>query len=193
MKSKKNHRRGQTNRHGGGSMFMTPHSHLDHFHAHVHTHSSEKPAHALRTTHCLADLFKSQELCLSFPTSCSQKYLWASSVAFFFSPVCICIDCTYYSRASVESPEMESIACLISTYRWCKVILKSNHLKWVEFLVSCRFLPVPHLPFHVSVSPFPSSSPPPPLLLPPTSVLQLRLQQRRAREQLADQGIMPRE
>lgn len=52
-------------------------------HTHTHTQSSEKHAHALRTTHCLADLFKSQELCLSFPTSCSQKYLWASSVVFF--------------------------------------------------------------------------------------------------------------
>ena len=41
-------------------------------HTHTHTH---RCAHALRTTHCRADLFKRQELCLSFPTSCSQKYL----------------------------------------------------------------------------------------------------------------------
>lgn len=52
-------------------------------HTHTHTQSTQKRAHTLRTTHCLADLFKSQELCLSFPTSCSQKYLWASSVVFF--------------------------------------------------------------------------------------------------------------
>lgn len=65
-KRKKNsHRHEQTNRRGGGSVFMTPHSHLDHFHAHVRTQGSEK--RALQTTHCWADLFKSQELCLSFP------------------------------------------------------------------------------------------------------------------------------
>ncbi|MEQ2168423.1 hypothetical protein GOODEAATRI_014248 [Goodea atripinnis] len=44
-------------------------------HTHTHRHSSENCTHMLWTTHCLVDLFKSQELCLSFPTSCSQKYL----------------------------------------------------------------------------------------------------------------------
>lgn len=55
----------QTNRPGGGSVFMTPHSHLDHFHAHVRTQGSKK--RSVQTTHCRAYLFKSQELCLSFP------------------------------------------------------------------------------------------------------------------------------
>lgn len=97
----KSHRRKQTNRHGGGSMFMTPHSHLDHFYTHIHTQSSEKHAHALRTTHCLADLFKSQELCLSFPTSCSQKYLWASSVVFFLSVFCMHMHIQYIMHTCV--------------------------------------------------------------------------------------------
>lgn len=43
---RKSHRHKQTNRHGGGSMFMTLHSHLDHF-------STLKCAHNLQTTHCL--------------------------------------------------------------------------------------------------------------------------------------------
>lgn len=60
----KSHRHMQTERRGGDSMFMTPHSHLDHCY-------TQKRARMQQTTHRLVDLFKSQELCLSFRTSCS--------------------------------------------------------------------------------------------------------------------------
>lgn len=67
-------------------------SHLGHYcthtHMHAHGHSRENHTHMPWTTHCLADLFKSQELCLSFPTSCSQKYLRESSVVFY---ECVCV------------------------------------------------------------------------------------------------------
>lgn len=84
----RNHRHKQTHRHGGGSVFMTPHSHLDDVYTHIH--SMQKCAHTPRTTHCWGDLFKSQELCLSFATSCSQKYLWTCSVVFSMFWACIC-------------------------------------------------------------------------------------------------------
>lgn len=61
---------------------------------HTHTEHAEKCT-APWTTHCWADLFKSQELCLSFATSCSQKYLWACNAVWFFScflHAYVCID-----------------------------------------------------------------------------------------------------
>lgn len=157
-------------------MFMTPHSHLDHFHAHVHTHTARRNLRMHCGPHTALQICLKARSCVYHSQHPAHRNICEQAVLFLFSPVCICIDCTYYSRASVESPEMS-----------------------INSLFDFRFLPVPYLPFHISVSPFPSfffffcSSPPPPLLLPPTSVLQLRLQQRRTREQLADQGIMPRE
>lgn len=85
-----------TNRHWGVSMFMTLNSHLDSPHTHTHMQGIVKRVHMLWTTHCRADLFKSQELCLSFPTSCSQKYLWASCAVLCVFSVCICAH-TYVS------------------------------------------------------------------------------------------------
>lgn len=72
------------------------------------------------------------------------------------------------------------------------LFFKSNPvlLSALQYLSFLTFLSVPYLSFHTLVSPslllffsFPTL----------TSVLQLRLQQRRTRKQLADQGIMPRE
>lgn len=80
---------------------------------HTHTHMD-----TLRTTHCLADLFKSQELCLSFPTSCSQKYLWAKQWVFFC--VLYAYAYTFYTRASVKSLESDtsSLCCFSLQMMW---------------------------------------------------------------------------
>lgn len=50
-----------------------------------------------QTTHCLADLFKGQELCSSFPASCSQKYLSAHSA--ISSLFCVSVQLFYVIAA----------------------------------------------------------------------------------------------
>lgn len=186
---------------------MTPHSHLDHFHAHARTQGSKK--RSVQTTHCRAYLFKSQEPCLSFPYILLAETFGSERRCFlFFSPplFAVCI-CTYMTSAC--SCQAARFIDLNNAALYDSMDELALHFQWREFLASlspcCLTLtcvstlshPLPSsLVFFFCLcsslsSPRSSSSPPP---HPPlTSVLQLRLQQRRTQEQLADQGIMPRE
>lgn len=193
---------------------MTPHSHLDHFHAHVRTQGSEN--RALQTTHCWADLFKSQELCLSFPYILLTETFQSERRCFlFFFPqlfaVCICTYMTSTCLCQVARfiDLNKTVLQAIRACRWCKIQLLNSHyilsgmnsqplsppVVWPSPVFPHFLIFSLHLFFLSLLSPvisllfilFPHPHPP------PTSVLQLRLQQRRTREQLADQGIMPRE
>lgn len=177
-------------------MFMTPHSHLDHFHAGTRTQRSEK--RAPRTTHCRADLFKSQELCLSFPYILLAETFGSEPCWVFFSSVC-CMhmyvrDVHVLTRGLIGWSKNSDVELLYKNHATCWVawILSLFLLFFFCLSLTCVF---PHfLTFSLSFFFLPViSSSLFILFLPPTSVLQLRLQQRRTREQLADQGIMPRE
>lgn len=113
---------------------MTPHSHLDHFHAHVRTQGSKKLA--LQTTHCWADLFKSQELCLSFPYILHTETFGSERrcfLFFFFFPqlfaVCICTYMTSTCLCQVARfiDLNETVLQAIRACRWCKIQLLNSH------------------------------------------------------------------
>lgn len=144
----KSHRREQADRRGGVSMFMTPHSRLDPVHAGTRTPRSEK--RAPRTTHCRADLFKSQELCLSFPYILLAETFWERAVLFslfffFFHLFAVCI-CTYAPRPR---------ACLKKTARGLIGWSESVMWNYYYFLKSRNINSLPAFFLFLSVRPLP--------------------------------------
>ena len=89
----KSHRYRRTNRHGGGSMFMTLLSHLDHFY--THTYRTRRNMHTCCGPHTAQQICLKARSCVYHSLHPAHRNICEQAV-FFFSvfSVCICI-CRY--------------------------------------------------------------------------------------------------
>ena len=103
----KTHRRKPTNRHGGGSMFMTPSSHLDHFY--THTHTVRRNVCSCCGPHTAEQICLNARSCVYHSLHPAHRNICEQAALFC---VCVCVYCMHMCTCMRTYSPIVPIVCM---------------------------------------------------------------------------------